>query len=90
MQTAADTEAAGVLRHREAWWQRVLGFVRRKPLGGFGLIVLILLVFSAVFAEAIATHDPVATEANRTLEAPSRDHYFGTVVSSHPSAVLAS
>lgn len=78
MQTAADTEAAGVLRHREAWWQRVLGFVRRKPLGGFGLIVLILLVFSAVFAEAIATHDPVATEANRTLEAPSRDHYFGT------------
>jgi peptide/nickel transport system permease protein len=26
----------------------------------------------------LSTHDPVATEANRTLEAPSRDHFFGT------------
>jgi peptide/nickel transport system permease protein len=72
-----ESEAV-VLRPRESWPWRILNFMRRKPLGGFGLVALVIMVLLAVFAESFSTHDPVATEANRTLSAPSSDHFFGT------------
>ena len=77
MEHIADSEFDGVRQH-ESWPRRLLNFMQRKPLGGFGLIVLVMMVLLAVFSESFSTHDPVATEANRTLEAPSRDHFFGT------------
>jgi len=78
VQTIASVRAEGTIRPREVWWRRGLRFVRQNPLGGFGLAVLLVLVLCAVFAESISTHDPVATDANHTLEAPSATHYFGT------------
>lgn len=77
MEHVADTQLEGV-RPRESWPRRLLNFMVRKPLGGFGLIVLVMMILLAVFAESFSTYDPVATEANRTLEAPSGDHFFGT------------
>jgi peptide/nickel transport system permease protein len=70
--------ALGGARPRESWPRKLLGFMRRKPLGGFGLVVLLMMVMLAVFANTFATHDPVATDANHTLDAPSSSHYFGT------------
>ena len=67
-----------VVRPHESWPRVVLNFMLRKPLGGFGLIVLVALVVMAIFAEALSSYDPVATDANRTLEAPSGAHFFGT------------
>ena len=78
MQTIASVRAEGTIRPREVWWRRGLRFVRQNPLGGFGLAALLVLVLCAVFAEEISTFDPVATDANHTLEAPSATHYFGT------------
>lgn len=78
MLTTANVRVEGTIRPHEVWWRRGLRFIRQNPLGGFGLAVLLILVVSAVFAEEIATHDPVATDANHTLEAPSGTHYFGT------------
>ncbi len=65
-------------RRRESWPVRFLRFCRRKPLGGFGAFALILMVLVAIFAEAFSTFDPVATDANHTLAAPSLTYYFGT------------
>src|SRR5690606_11948846 len=40
-------------------WAVALGrFMRTKPLGGFGLMMIVLLVFMAVFANAIDRVDP--------------------------------
>lgn len=77
METTADARPARAQR-RESWPVRFLRFCYRKPLGGFGAISLILMVVLAVFAESFSTFDPVATDADHTLLAPSIVHYFGT------------
>jgi len=51
---------------------------RRKPLGAAGAVILIMMVLSATFAELVATHDPVSTNAEQTLAAPGAAHYLGT------------
>lgn len=54
------------------------GFCRRKPLGGIGLVVVVLMVVCAAFADLIATHDPVSTDATFTLVPPQAGALMGT------------
>ncbi|HKI99370.1 MAG TPA: ABC transporter permease [bacterium] len=56
----------------------VWDFFRHQPLGAFGAVVLILLVFCAIFASFVATQDPYTTHANETLVAPGWAHLMGT------------
>lgn len=53
-------------------------FCREKPLGALGGVVLLLLVAAALFAEPLATHDPIRTDAEHTLARPTRLHWLGT------------
>ncbi len=41
-------------------------------------MVLLLLVAAALFAEPLATHDPIRTDAEHTLARPTRLHWLGT------------
>jgi peptide/nickel transport system permease protein len=36
------------------------------------------MVVAAIFAEALATHDPIATDAAHTLAAPGAEHWLGS------------
>jgi peptide/nickel transport system permease protein len=56
----------------------VARFLRRKPLGAAGGVLIVALVFTAVFADLLQTHDPIATNAAYTLGPPSAEHWFGT------------
>lgn len=40
-------------------WRSIGNFCRRKPLGAFGAIVTILVIFVAIFANQLAPHDPL-------------------------------
>ena len=42
------------------------------------LVVMILILLSAVFAEQITTFDPIKLDAKNRLSAPSSEHWFGT------------
>jgi peptide/nickel transport system permease protein len=53
-------------------------FVRKKPLGAVGAVIMGLIVLTAVFADLAATHDPVATAAAHTLARPSPAYWLGT------------
>ena len=53
-------------------------FCREKPLGAMGGVILLLLVVAALFAEPLATHDPIRTDAEHTLARPTRAHWLGT------------
>ncbi|MGD9934223.1 MAG: ABC transporter permease [Dehalococcoidia bacterium] len=55
-----------------------LRFFRNKPLGGFGALVLILIMTVGAFSPLIATHDPNVADLNALLEGPSSEHWFGT------------
>jgi peptide/nickel transport system permease protein len=53
-------------------------FARRNPLGAAGAIVVIVMMFMAVFADVIAPYDPLANAFDRLHEPPNRENWFGT------------
>jgi peptide/nickel transport system permease protein len=59
---------------RRALWT----VMRRKPLGLAAAVLLVLLVFTAIFADVLAPYDPLETRPEIRLQAPSRAHLFGT------------
>ncbi len=58
---------------RSALWR----FVRKNPLGAAGGVLMILLLVAALFADVLATHNPVRT-SNHVLVAPGADFWLGT------------
>jgi peptide/nickel transport system permease protein len=50
----------------------------RHRLATAGLVVLVLIAFSAVFADVLAPHDPDALSATERKQGPSAEHWFGT------------
>jgi peptide/nickel transport system permease protein len=53
-------------------------FVRKKPLGAAGGVLMLVLVFTALFANVLQTHDPIATDAANTLARPGEEHWLGS------------
>jgi peptide/nickel transport system permease protein len=82
MGTSPVTVAHGeqpVARRAPQWvGGTVWRFARKKPLGAVGALIMVAIVATALLANLFATHDPIATEAARTLARPSVDHWLGT------------
>jgi len=59
-------------------WVAICKFVRTKPLGAAGAVVILIMAFAALFAELIAPYD--AYELNQRLQfgAPNVAHWLGT------------
>ena len=74
---AAEREALLSLRARPGLPRRMWNLTVRKPLGAVGVLLAILLVVVAIFADVITTEEPTRTSGN-TLEAPSGDAWLGT------------
>src|SRR5262245_3336957 len=53
-------------------------FVRKKPLGAAGVGLMLVMLLTAIFADLLQTHGPLATDAAYTLGAPSSEHWLGT------------
>jgi peptide/nickel transport system permease protein len=52
--------------------------LRRNRLAILGLAILLILVFTAVFADFIAPYDYAEQDLMESFEPPSRKHWFGT------------
>jgi peptide/nickel transport system permease protein len=62
-----------------AWGVRALvEALRRKPLGAVSAALIVVLVFTAIFAPVLAPYDPLDAKPEIRLAAPSRAHLFGT------------
>lgn len=68
---------SGLMRRRPGLYGAVTRFMRQKPLGFCGAIVLIILGFLAIFGGGVAPYDPSASVGLR-LQGPSSQFYFGT------------
>ena len=53
-------------------------FIRRRPLGAFGLLLMLVMILSAIFADRIAPYDPTAIAFKDLLLPPSPEHLMGT------------
>ncbi|MCR4818281.1 MAG: ABC transporter permease [Fretibacterium sp.] len=56
----------------------VLFRLAKSPLAMFGLAIIALLVFCAIFAEAIAPYSPIKQDLLHMFETPSAEHWLGT------------
>jgi peptide/nickel transport system permease protein len=70
--TAASAPVS--LPRSNALWQAL----RRNKLSWVGLVLLVLIVFAAIFAPWLAPHDPLAQSIANRLEPPSADFWLGT------------
>jgi peptide/nickel transport system permease protein len=56
----------------------IMRFSRAKPLGAISAFLILLMVFAAVFAPIVATHDYRKVNAREKLQGPSAEHWLGT------------
>jgi peptide/nickel transport system permease protein len=75
--TAVPVGATAVLSTQHSALSTGLRFVRRKPLGAAGgLLIAVLIAIAA--AAPLAPYDPLAQNSRERLQAPSASHWFGT------------
>ncbi|MSQ30939.1 MAG: ABC transporter permease [Dehalococcoidia bacterium] len=74
----AESLAAASVPRRSGLLSAVWRFARRKPLGAFGAVVILLLLFTAVFPQVFTSQDPTAFKGIERLKSPSSAHPLGT------------
>jgi peptide/nickel transport system permease protein len=66
------------LAAKESWITHVVRFFRTKPLGAIGLVVVLIFIFTAIFAKQVAPYDPLYISYDQLLSRPSWQHLLGT------------
>ena len=75
------TTQAPPLEERGTRFSREREFARRfsrRPAGMASLFLILIVLFTAVFRDLVATHDPIGTDFDTTHAGPSLNHFFGT------------
>ena len=70
--------ASAPLGQRLTVAEEVLKFVRTKPLGAGGALIILAMMLVALFAEVLAPYDPYRGDYGLQFARPSVDHWFGT------------
>ena len=70
--------AAAPRADRQSMLRRMIRVARRKPLGAFGGVIILLMLFMAIFAEWIAPFHYNKTHVRDRLKPPSATYILGT------------
>ena len=63
---------------KQPFLARIWDLSKRQPLGAFGLLIVIVMIFMAIFANILSPYDPEANAFEHMLEAPNTDFWMGT------------
>ena len=74
MKTDPDTK----MRRSSGLWEDAFKQFIRHPTGMFGAVIVIILIFTAIFGPSIAASDPRAMDFNALFAPPSLEHLMGT------------
>jgi peptide/nickel transport system permease protein len=59
-------------------WRTIRDFAKAKPLGFAGVVIFLIMVLVAIFANWISPYDPLSTNVMARLQSPSSTHWLGT------------
>ena len=59
-------------------WRRLAFYAQRYVLGTVGLVIMVAFVLTALFADLIASYDPLTVDSAHALAHPSAQHWMGT------------
>ena len=65
-------------KRRASWWQGLHRFLRAKPLGAVGGLIILAMVAVALFGPALAPYDPYELRVNNMFTPPGRMFWLGT------------
>src|SRR5882724_6742145 len=74
----AHATASAALSPRLTIAEEVAKFVRTKPLGAAGALIILGMMGLALFAELLAPYDPYHGDYGSQFARPSAEHWFGT------------
>lgn len=79
-QSSENTKSGSIGRKNNLWrkLKDIFNSMKKSKLAMFGLIIIILLVLTAIFADVIAPYDYSTMDLKNQFNSPSRDHIFGT------------
>ena len=66
------------LTEQDTLTTKLVRFFRTKPLGAIGLVVVVIFIFAAIFAEVISPNDPLDIDYELFLAPPSAHHLLGS------------
>lgn len=83
VESMKNNDAAPVPEKEGARWRGrsmsfVMRLIRERPLGAFGALICLILIFTGVFADVIAPDGYNAINPIARLKPPSAEHWFGT------------
>ncbi|MBQ9904997.1 MAG: ABC transporter permease [Synergistaceae bacterium] len=67
-----------LVRKRRSPFVDVMMRLAKSPLAMFGLAIIFVLVFCAIFAELISPYSPIKQDLMHMFETPSAEHWLGT------------
>jgi peptide/nickel transport system permease protein len=73
-----EVPGVAIALRRASAWTVLARFCRKKPLGAIGGFLMVVIVLTALFANQLQTHDPIATDAAQSLARPGADHWLGS------------
>lgn len=59
-------------------WMIIIRRYKRRPGAMLGLLILLVIIFLAIFAPVVTSYDPIKMDPRVSLQPPSRDHILGT------------
>ncbi|MEL0110442.1 MAG: ABC transporter permease, partial [Rickettsiales bacterium] len=75
--TSIDTELEE-LSDKRSTWEKSKVLARKNPLGAFGLMVVVVMLFAAVFADVLTAYDPESVAFGDMLTSPNLEFLLGT------------
>mgnify|MGYP001378574958 FL=1 len=73
-----EASASAPLARRLTLGEEVVKFIRTKPLGAAGAVVILAMMFVAAFAGTLARYDPYEGDYALQFARPSAEHWLGT------------
>lgn len=74
----ADADAAILAPPSPPEWRIVLRSLLHHRLGSIGLVICLIVLFTAIFAPWLAPYDPALSNYERILSPPTAEHLMGT------------
>ena len=62
----------------KTWGEMAMKMTRKYPLGAFGAVIVVVMIFLAIFANVISPYDPEANAFEFMLTAPDWQFWLGT------------
>ena len=76
--TLVHVAATATMAPRATAQGAILNFIRTKPLGAVGAMIIVVLIVVALSSGVLAPYDPYVADYGQQFARPSLEHWFGT------------